>query len=287
MGDRPTDRVITVGGVNLAVVDTGGSRPAVVLLHGLAGYGDEWAGTRRALRSAYRVVTFDQRGHGCSSRRPPDVSREAYVRDVVAVAERLGLVGVTLVGQSMGGHTALLAAAQHPEIVERLVLVESGVGGGGAALTAKVSAMLHSWPVPFPDRSSAAEWFGAGPIGHAWAEGLDARPDGLWPCFDVDVMVRSLSTVHEREAWTEWGAISQPTLLVSGANGLLADAEIGRMLQVHANARHVLVEDAGHDLHLEAQARWLEVLTEFLDERAPASANGDVGKAPATGVVEA
>jgi pimeloyl-ACP methyl ester carboxylesterase len=258
--------VINAGDVELSVHDTGGDAPAVVLLHGLAGCAEEWLGTRRGLQSAYRVVTFDQRGHGGSSRHPDDVSRASYVNDVVAVAETLGLGRIMLVGQSMGGHTALLVAANYPELVERLVLVESGVGGGGSALTAEVAAMLGSWPVPFADHAVAAEWFGGGRVGQAWADGLEARNDGLWPRFDVDVLVRSLAAVHQREAWTEWENISQPTLLVCGTDGLIPGAEIDRMLGTHPRARQELLQGAGHDLHLEAEDRWLGILKQFLGE---------------------
>ncbi|MEU7020770.1 alpha/beta hydrolase [Streptomyces sp. NPDC046203] len=59
----------------------------------------------------HRVVVLDQRGHGASERRPRDVTREAYVADILAVIDRLGLHRPVLIGQSYGGHTALLAAA--------------------------------------------------------------------------------------------------------------------------------------------------------------------------------
>ncbi|WP_404350136.1 alpha/beta hydrolase [Phycicoccus jejuensis] len=262
-------QVMSVGDVELSVHDTGGGGSAVVLLHGLAGHAEEWAGTRRAFEPSHRVVAFDQRGHGGSSRRPADVSRAAHVRDVVGVADRLGISRVTLVGQSMGGHTALLVAAQHPALVERLVLVESGVGGGGGAqLTADVAAMLDCWPVPFTDHPAAVRWFGGGPVGHAWADGLEARPGGLWPRFDVDVLVRGLSAVHEHQAWAEWDRVHQPTLLVSGTNGLIPSAEIDQMLHIHPAARHVRIRGAGHDVHLEAEDSWIRVLRTFVEEPA-------------------
>lgn len=236
----------------------------VILLHGLGGYAGEWSGTSRGLQAQYRVVALDQRGHGDSTRRPGDVSRAAYVNDVVAVAEALGLSRVTLVGQSMGGHTALLVAAGYPELVERLVLVESGVGGGGSALTADVAAMLRSWPVPFRDRAAAVEWFGGGSVGRAWADGLEQREDGLWPRFDIDVLVASLAAVHETEAWTEWEGLRQPTLLVYGSEGVIPDTGIDRMLETNPAARRETLEDADHDLHLEAEDAWLGILTQFL-----------------------
>ncbi|WP_371131940.1 alpha/beta fold hydrolase [Streptomyces sp. cf386] len=101
-------------GVRLVCRDWGGPGQPVVLLHGLAGHAGEWDAAARHLSPRYRVVAVDQRGHGASERHPRDVSRAAYVADVVAVVERLGLRRPVLVGQSLGGHTAMLTAPHIP-----------------------------------------------------------------------------------------------------------------------------------------------------------------------------
>nr|WP_324289657.1 alpha/beta hydrolase [Streptomyces sp. H27-G5] len=77
----------------------------------------------------HRVVAVDQRGHGASERRPREVTRAAYVADVVAVIKQLDLHRPVLVGQSLGGHTAVLTAATtHPHLVRALVLIKAGLG---------------------------------------------------------------------------------------------------------------------------------------------------------------
>ncbi|MER7516993.1 alpha/beta hydrolase [Streptomyces sp. NPDC126499] len=98
--------------VRLSLRDWGGDGRPLLLLHGLAGHAGEWDGVARRLRAdGHRVVALDQRGHGASERYPRDVSRAAYVADVLAVIDRLDLAGTVLVGQSYGGHAALLTAA--------------------------------------------------------------------------------------------------------------------------------------------------------------------------------
>src|SRR4051812_46989194 len=109
-----TRRTVVRGGVRLRIRDHAGPGPAVVLLHGLAGHLGEWDETARWLSRAHRVVAVDQRGHGTSERYPGDVSRAAYVADVMAVIDHLALGSVILIGQSLGGHTAMLTAAAHP-----------------------------------------------------------------------------------------------------------------------------------------------------------------------------
>ena len=109
----------------LTVTDQGGHGPAVVLLHGLAGSSRELLPTADALTDSFRVLLMDQRGHGRSTRRPADLSRQAFVDDVVAVIDqRLQGQQATLVGQSMGAHTAFLTAAARPDLVSRLVMLE-------------------------------------------------------------------------------------------------------------------------------------------------------------------
>ena len=153
--------------------DTTSDLPVLVLLHGLAGYALEWGASIAALRCDYRVISVEQRGHGSSTRRPDDVSRAAYVADVVAVLDDLGAAAVPVVGQSMGGHTAMLLAAHHPERVSRLVMVESGLGGGDPVEVNGMAGWLRSWPTPFADRDTFLAFFGGSRgVAEGWADSL-------------------------------------------------------------------------------------------------------------------
>src|SRR5881396_1060754 len=110
----------------LAAYDYGGRGTEVVLLlHGLAGHAREWDDTAAWLTASKRVIALDQRGHGRSERQPSDMSRDAFVSDVVAWMDRLTLEKAVLVGQSLGGHTAFLTAARHPSLVAGLIVAEA------------------------------------------------------------------------------------------------------------------------------------------------------------------
>jgi pimeloyl-ACP methyl ester carboxylesterase len=181
-----------------------------VLLHGLAGHAGEWDATARRLSPRYRVVAVDQRGHGAAERRPQDVSRAAYVADTVTVIDRLGLRRPVVVGQSLGGHTAMLTAAAHPDRVRALVLIEAGPGSGNPDAPAEIGQWLDSWTVPFASREAAARFLGGGVVGEGWAAGLEQRDGGWWPRFDRDVMVRSLAEAAQRSYWDEWQHVRCP-----------------------------------------------------------------------------
>lgn len=259
-------RLVEAGDVELLVRDTGTGEPCLVLLHGLGGHSMEWWPVARVLAESYRVVAFDQRGHGGSTRQPRDVSRAAYVADVQAVLDHLQPTSVVLVGQSMGAHTALLAASALPERVDAVVLVEGGVGGGGAGPTDDVMGWFASWPSPFADTASAAAYFGGGETGRAWAAGLRTGPAGLEPQFDLDVLRTAIAAVHDEERWSEWAAIRRPVLIVKGGRGYLSPDEAQRMLFENDASRLVEVAGAGHDVHLDAVEPLARLVDEFVGE---------------------
>jgi pimeloyl-ACP methyl ester carboxylesterase len=180
--------VLQRDGVRLAVRDFGGTGPPVLLLHGLAGHGGEWDATAAALRDCARVVAFDARGHGGSERFPDDVTRQAHVADAAFVMRTLRLEPTVVVGQSVGGVTALLLAAEHPRHVRGLVVAEASADSGGGDAWRHVERSLRSWPVPFGSRSDALAYFSErGFPARAWADGLEKRDGGWWPRFDIDV----------------------------------------------------------------------------------------------------
>ncbi|MEV5988585.1 alpha/beta hydrolase [Streptomyces sp. NPDC052051] len=259
-----TERTVMRDGVRLSCRDWGGSGPPVVLLHGLAGHVGEWDVVARELRARHRVVAVDQRGHGASERRPADVSRAAYVADVVAVTHGLGLHRPVLVGQSLGGHCALLTAAAHPELCSALVLVEAGPGSANPNVQAEMGGWLDSWPTPFPSREAAVAFLGGGPVGEGWAAGLEERDGGWWPRFDRDVMVDSLAENARRSFWAEWASITCPTLVVLAQSGILPADEVDGMFGRRPQTVAASVLGAGHDLHLEQPAVLGGLLREFL-----------------------
>ncbi|GAB2576383.1 alpha/beta hydrolase [Streptomyces capparidis] len=262
-----TERTVTRDGVRLRCVERDGPGPAVVLLHGLAGHAGEWAAATADLAGRYRLVAVDQRGHGGSERRPGDMSRAAHVADTAAVVERLGLGPVFLVGQSLGGLTAMQTAAAHPELVRGLVMVEAGPGGRDTGGQRRIARWLDSWPVPFPSRDAAAEFFGGGPAGRGWADGLAERDGGWWPRFERDVVVAALAEHARRDFWDEWRSVRCPTLVVLARDGFLPPGDVERMPRERPEGvTAVSVPGTGHDLHLERPDALAALLAAFLGE---------------------
>jgi pimeloyl-ACP methyl ester carboxylesterase len=259
-----TEHQVERDGVMLHVTDRGGSGSPVVLLHGLAGSSREWDATATAL-APHRVLSVDSRGHGRSTRRPNDVSREAHVADVVHVIETLVGAPVSLVGQSMGGHTALLVAAAHPDLVSRLVLLEAGVGGDGTERSrAAMRDYFDSWPRPFADLAHARTFLGESPLARAWRADLECGPDGFRPRFDTDILVTTIADVDVEARWTDWSRVDLPTLVVFARDGMFGEAARSEFVARGQRVVRVDLESGSHDAHLDAFRPWIAALIGFL-----------------------
>jgi pimeloyl-ACP methyl ester carboxylesterase len=128
--------------------DVVGAGPLIVLVPGM---GDLRAGYRflaPALRAAgYRVACTDLRGHGDSDATFPSYGDEETAGDVVALISELGGPAV-VVGNSMGAGSAVLAAAQRPELVSGLVLVGPFVRNPAVTMAQRILlrvAMARPW----------------------------------------------------------------------------------------------------------------------------------------------
>ena len=111
-------------GITIHYTRTGGSKPPLVLLHGLTANGACWTPLARALEEDYDVIMPDARGHGKSS--VPDVGYryEDHANDVVGLIKTLRLPPSILIGHSMGGMVAAMVASRNPELLRSVVLAD-------------------------------------------------------------------------------------------------------------------------------------------------------------------
>src|SRR6185437_11780013 len=111
-------------GIDIHYLRTGGRKPVVISLHGLTGNGACWAPLARALESDYDVVMPDARGHGKSSAPLHGYMYSDHASDVIGLIDALGLTAPVLLGHSMGGMTASVAASQLGTAIRGLILVD-------------------------------------------------------------------------------------------------------------------------------------------------------------------
>jgi pimeloyl-ACP methyl ester carboxylesterase len=185
-------------GIEIAVLDFGGSGSPVLLNHANGFCAALWAPVAEALRSHFRVFAMDARGHGDSSK-PAGVEAYAWAalgRDVGAVADALAAEHGPLalgLGHSFGGTCLLIGASQDVSRFGRVMLVDPPfppARGQRAHWPSKSNSLAegarrrrHSWP----DRAAARMRWAGRPAFEHWtaraldlyaAEGLGEAPDG-------------------------------------------------------------------------------------------------------------
>jgi len=133
-------KFLDLHGDRVAYLDEG-SGEAVVLLHGVAGSSQTWRALIRPLSRKYRVIAPDLLGHGNSSKPRSDYSLGALSALVRDILDELGIARATIVGHSLGGGIAMQFVYQHPDYVDRLVLIGSGGLGPDVGLTLRLASL--------------------------------------------------------------------------------------------------------------------------------------------------
>jgi len=123
-------RQVTTNGATLHV-RSGGTGPAVLLLHGYGETGDMWAAMAADLARDHTVIVPDLRGLGLSSKPGGGFDKKTQAGDVSGVMAALGVQQADVVAHDIGNMVAFQFAAQHPEMVRRLVLIDAPVPGVG------------------------------------------------------------------------------------------------------------------------------------------------------------
>ena len=112
---------------------TAGEGDVVVLLHGIPQSSHEWRHVIPRLAERYRVIAPDLRGLGDSSRPPRGYDKKTVANDVWQLLhDHLGIDRFFLAGHDCGGPVAFSLAAQHPDPVRRLAILDVVIPGDGA-----------------------------------------------------------------------------------------------------------------------------------------------------------
>ena len=131
-----------------------GSGPPVVMLHGGASDSRDWLETMEALEHSYTVYAIDMLGYGLSDRSKPGYYLTDFVDFTLGFIREMGLESFALVGHSLGGRICLDIALKHPELVQRLVLIDTAgftrLAFWGRSLGAIIWAAREAARIPQP-----------------------------------------------------------------------------------------------------------------------------------------
>ncbi len=283
------DFSLPINGLNLRVTEWG--HPAawpVVMLHGIRGYAETFAGLAEALQPDCRVIAFDQRGRGDSDWDPAHhYYTDAYVADLGAVVDALGLARFDLLGHSMGGINAIVyvggdarRGAQHgPGRVRRLIIEDAGPGAFEASPgAARIRRELETTPTHFESWSAARDFMRQlRPT--VTEEAREARlqnmlkslPGGgfTWRYDHAGIAATRLRPDPARvvDLWRYVEAIECPTLVLRGGRSDYLQPDMAQaMVQRNSMLSWREIPDAGHYVHDDQPELVAEVVKAFLSE---------------------
>jgi 3-oxoadipate enol-lactonase len=207
-----------IDGIQVNYADSGGHGPALVLSHGYLMDASMFDAQVAALAPEYRVITWDQRGHG-GTPAPGPFSYWDSARDALALLDHLGIGEAVLGGMSQGGFLSLRAAMLAPQRVRGLVLIDSQ-GGTEAEATRPAYEQMHQM------------WLdqGAGPVqemvaaiilGPGQWDGWYAKWDGQYAQLapdDLGQLTWAFRCLMDRDDITgRLGEVSCPALIIHGS----------------------------------------------------------------------
>jgi pimeloyl-ACP methyl ester carboxylesterase len=264
--------MVEVNGTSLYVEDTGApagaAGPTLMFSHGLLWNTELFARQIAALRARHRCIAWDHRGQGRSaSDFRHTIGMELVWQDAVALIETLGVAPVVFVGLSMGGFVGMRVAARRPDLLARLVLIETSAEPeplenvpryrmltavsralGTRVVRSRVEPILFGKTF-LSDPARAAERRRYGDI-------LTGRRD-IW---------KAVNGVIDRAGIeVELPRISTPTLIVVGEEDVATvPAKAERIHAAIAGSRLVRVPRAGHSSTVEEPEAVTAAIVDFL-----------------------
>jgi pimeloyl-ACP methyl ester carboxylesterase len=141
-------RYLTVkrGSVRLSARTFGRRGRHLILIHGLASSQHIWDLTLPILERDFRVTTYDQRGHGESSRPSSGYSFDEVTKDLAAVARSVGAKRPVLVGHSYGANVGIEFAVRRPSVVAGVMCVDGGMGSMSEIMSWKEASEVLAPP---------------------------------------------------------------------------------------------------------------------------------------------
>jgi 3-oxoadipate enol-lactonase len=237
--------------------------PWLVFSNSLATNLSMWDEQVAMLQRSFRILRYDQRGHGGTEATAGRYTFDLLVADVVGLLDALSIKRAHFCGISMGGMTGLALAQQHPGRVDRLAACDCG--------PASSPASAQQWE----ERIGIAEKQGIEPLVEATArrwfppEFVDANPAVFRHACEmiratpVKGFIGCAGALSNFDLRPSLGKIKAPTLLIVGSK----DATMPGMKAINAavpGSRLIELEGAGHLSNLEKPQQFTHALQDFL-----------------------
>jgi pimeloyl-ACP methyl ester carboxylesterase len=262
------------------------SAPPLMLVHGNRDHAHNWDWVAERFRHDYHVVAPDFRGHGDSQwSMGSNYGVSEYVYDIAQLIHQQDLAPLRIVAHSLGGMVSLRYAGTFPENVERLVIVE-GTGPPLMPAETRPSApeRMRNWiqsqrslagrlPRRYGSLDAAHQRMQeANPhlsfeqARHLTTHGTNQNEDGTYSWkFDNYVHAGPALDIPGEEVRALWANIACPVLLVTGSESWHREnVENGDLVSAFTDARHEVIDNAGHWVHHDQLDRFCDLVRTFL-----------------------
>lgn len=262
---------IQVNGVKLYYTDTNGpGKETIVFSHGLLWSGAMFAAQVEHLKSRYRVITYDHRGQGQSEVTAVGYDMDTLAEDALALIKVLGVAPCIFAGLSMGGFIGMRLAARHPEVISKLILMETSAQAEPGANIPRYHLLC-----------GIVKLFGTRPVTHAvmkimfgqkflqddkrkelrhfWVRQLQQNKRSI---------VKAVYGVTKRTGVeNELGAIKCPTLIIVGDQDAATVPDKARFIHGQIPVSQlVIIPGAGHTSSVEEPEEVNRAIDGFLDQ---------------------
>lgn len=221
--------------INAAIYD--GGKKAVLCLHGITANCRSWDMIAQALIPEYTVIALDLRGRGASDKPASGYSSDHHIRDIIGVMDALGIDRVHLMGHSLGAFISLVFAAEHPERVEKLVLMDGGGNLGQQQLNHVFEAIrpaLDRLGKIFDSRQAYINHMKSNPSLQPWMPHIETYyhheiqkgPTGFTTNINPVHIQEEAENVGKIDCNALYGRIKCPTLILRASRGLLSQKDL-------------------------------------------------------------
>ena len=253
--------------------------PPIVMIHGFIASNFVWSNVVKPIASqGFRIIAPDLIGYGFSDKpRKFEYTIGAQARTIVRLLDTLGIEKATLVGSSYGGATAATIALDHPDRVERLVLVDAVINNdtkNQALLRLGASPIVGDMISPLIlDSEAIMRWRMRqfySPVNRTIfdAERMESHYRPLRAANTHRAIVKTLRHWHADRIEREAHRITQPTLLIWGEHDLETPLEHGEKLHhLIPNSRLIVFRNCGHLPQEEFPGEFAELIVDFCDEQ--------------------
>ena len=251
------ERFVEAEGLTVRYLEAGPAGEAVderplILVHGLGGGAEDWACVIKALARRRRVLAPDLPGFSKTPAPPEGMSFSALARYLAGFMDSLGVKRVSVAGNSLGGAVAIRLAAQRPESVERLFLLDS-------------AGLLHDPPRALEPhtRQEARELIRLATGKAAWTPGFVL--DGLIRRAAAPARRAYLRSAEPTDVRDDLPRLSVPTTIIWGERDLLIPPDHGEALRdAVAGSELIVLPEVGHVPQLEAPREIARIIEQRL-----------------------